>query len=89
MSSIFQDLDYADDIPLVAHTHQYIQDKTNPLSKITKQIGPDINLSQSEIMNVDIGNQKAFKINDQKITETNIFTCLGDSLWRNKQRHKE
>ena len=42
INTVLEDLDFADDIALLSHTHQHLQDKTNRLSKFAKHIGLNI-----------------------------------------------
>ena len=37
------DLDFADDIALLSHTHQQMQDKTTPLETTTAEVGLKVN----------------------------------------------
>ena len=37
------DLDFADDLSLMSHSHQQMQDKTTDLVQISAQVGPIIN----------------------------------------------
>lgn len=61
-----ENLDYADNITLAAHTHQHIiQDKTSKLEAMNIQVVLNINLKKSEIMKIHLENQTATKINDQ------------------------
>lgn len=64
--SMPEDLDYADDIVLLAQTHQHIQEKTSSLHTICRQIG--LNIKKSEIIKVI-----TIKINDQNLTEQIIY----------------
>ena len=48
-SNTLEDLDFADDIALLAHRQQDIQSKTNDLSKIGKTIGLNINGGKNQI----------------------------------------
>ena len=42
-----EDLDFADDLTLMSHTHQHIQDKTSELEKYSGQIGLKINVKKT------------------------------------------
>ena len=44
------DLDFADDLALLSHTHSHIQEKTNRLHIYAKQVGLKINTKKTEVM---------------------------------------
>ena len=41
ISSTLEDLDFADDLALLSHTHHHLQEKTNRLSNFANQVGID------------------------------------------------
>ena len=45
-----EDLDFADDLALVSHTHQHMQEKTTCLSMFARQVGLKISQKKTEIM---------------------------------------
>ena len=45
-----KDLDYADDIALLSHTHSHIQEKTRRLNVFAKQVGLNISRKKTEVM---------------------------------------
>ena len=48
--SYLEDLDYADDVALLLHTHLYIQEKTQRLNTFAKQVGLNISNEKTEII---------------------------------------
>ena len=48
-----EDLDFADDIVLLAHRHQGIQMKTNDLALISRQVGLNINTDKTKLMKIN------------------------------------
>ena len=52
----FEDLDFADDLALVSHTHQHIQEKTSRLSTYAQQIGLKTSQTKTDVMTLNIPN---------------------------------
>ena len=48
--SYLEDLDYADDVALLLHTHLRIQEKTQRLNTFAKQVGLNISNEKTEII---------------------------------------
>ena len=51
--SSLEDLDFADDIALLASRHDHIQEKTNRLSHYANQIGLQINIKKTQEMRIN------------------------------------
>ncbi|XP_073670675.1 uncharacterized protein [Paramisgurnus dabryanus] len=56
LSYTLEDLDFADDLALISHTHQHIQEKTYRINTYAEQIGLRINLQKTEVMTLNIPN---------------------------------
>ena len=69
--------DFADDIALLSHTFQHIQQKTNRLSKYAKYIGLNISETKTEVMTINVSNSTPIKLNGKDLPTTNTFTYLG------------
>ena len=54
--SVLEDLDFADDLAPVSHTHQPIQEKTSRLNTYTQQIGLMISQKKTEVMKLSVQN---------------------------------
>ena len=50
ITQTLEDIDYADDIALLAHRHQDMQGKTDGLVTYSKQIGLNINIEKTKLM---------------------------------------
>ena len=48
INTILEDLDFADDIALLSHTFQHIQQKTNRLSQYAKYMYIGLNISETK-----------------------------------------
>ena len=54
--STLEDLDFADDLALVSHTHDHMQEKTTRLSTFAQQVRLKINQKKTEIMMLNVQN---------------------------------
>ena len=71
-----EDLDFADDIVLLAQRHQDIQTKTQKLDSLGKQIGLNINSNKTKVMKVNAKTDNPVTINDNAIEEGKEFVYL-------------
>ena len=77
INTILEDLDFADDIALLSHTFQHIQQKTNRLSQY---IGLNISERKTEVITINVSNSTPIKLNGKDLPKTNTFTYLGSIL---------
>ena len=54
--STLEDLDFADDLALLSHTHQHMQEKTTRLSMFAQQVGLKISQKKTEVMMLNVSN---------------------------------
>ena len=54
--STLEDLDFADDLALVSHTNQHMQEKTTRLSTYAQQVGLQISKKKKEVMLLNASN---------------------------------
>ena len=78
--STLEDLDFADDIVLLSHTRQHIQEKTDRLSMFSAQVGLKISLKKTEAMCVNVPSPSKIRVAGQDISYTDKFTYLGSML---------
>ena len=78
--SSLEDLDFADDLALLAHTHRHIQDKTTRLNTFSQQVGLNISKTKTEVMTLNVNNPKAVNLNGTEPPITDIFTYLGSTI---------
>lgn len=78
--STLEDLDFADDIALLSHTRQHIQEKTDRLSMFSAQVGLKISLKKTEAMCVNVPSPSKIRVAGQDISYTDKFTYLGSML---------
>ena len=59
MMKNLEDLDFADDITLMSHTYQHIQDKTTAMERKAAKLGLKINVKKTKVMkNINRKNDK-------------------------------
>ena len=77
---MLDDLDYADDIGLLASKHQDIQQKTQQLVQTANTIGLRVNIGKTKVLrkNIRVGNP--ITINNQPLQELDDFTYLGSKV---------
>ena len=75
-----EDLDVADDLALLSHTWQHIQEKTDRLSIFSNQVGMTISLKKTEAMCVNVPSPTEIRVRGQGIPFTDKFTYLGSVL---------
>ena len=75
-----EDLDFADDIALLCHTHTHMQEKTNRLSKFGQHVGLKISQKKTEIMTLNIKSPTTITIEDSNLPQTQEFTYLGSII---------
>ena len=87
--SSLEDIDFADDLALLAHSHQHMQEKTSLLSSYGQQIGLKISLKKSEMMTLNIENPSPILIDNDSIKSTEKFLYLGSTVASNGGADKD
>ena len=80
MLESLDDLEYADDIVLLAEAWRHVQEKLNKLNKYGLQTELRINTNKSETMRINATRDTAFTVNEKDIKDTNVFTYLGATI---------
>ena len=75
-----EDIDFADDIALLAHRQKDIQGKTEDLATYGKQIGLNINSDKTEVMKINSKSNQPLTINNMNVEEVQEFTYLGSKI---------
>ncbi|KAK2191066.1 hypothetical protein NP493_60g03025 [Ridgeia piscesae] len=78
--SQLEDLDFADDLALLSHSHQQMQEKTQLLNTVSTQLGRNINRSKTRIMKANTKNNNPITMNGEPLEETESFTYLGSTI---------
>lgn len=71
------DLDFADDLALLSHTYQQMQEKTNLVSSTAMDIGLNVNINKSKILKINSSSINSVTLNKSKLEEVQSFTYLG------------
>ena len=72
-----EDLDFSDDISLLAHWHEDAQTKLKHVADEAEKVGLQININKTEVMRVDNNRQQAIQLQGKEIKEADSFTYLG------------
>ena len=75
-----EDLDFADDLALLSHTHTHIQEKTNELNTNAKQVGLKISKKKTEMMVLNIPNPRPVRVDETLLPFTDQFKYLGSNV---------
>ena len=75
-----EDLDFADDIALLSHSHQQMHEKSQLLESTAAGLGLKINGPKTKIMRINNKNTNPISIGDQTLEEVDKFTYLGSVL---------
>ncbi|KAL3848197.1 hypothetical protein ACJMK2_019071 [Sinanodonta woodiana] len=78
--SMLDDLDYADDIGLLASKHHDIQQKTQQMVQTANTIGLRVNIGKPKVLRKNIRAGNPSTINDQPLQELDDFTYLGSKV---------
>ena len=78
--STLEDLDFADDVALLSHTHQHMQKKNTRLSMFAQQVGLKISQKKTEVTMLNVSNPSPVKVNGEDLPTTEEFTYLGNTV---------
>ena len=71
------DLDFADDLALLSHTHRQMQEKTNSVKGSSAQIDLHINRGKTKVLKINTMITEPVRLNDDLLEEVNSFTYMG------------
>jgi hypothetical protein len=77
-----EDLDCADDLALLSHSHQQMQDKTVVLDSISAQVGLKIHKGKTKILKINTTNTDQLDLQGNQLEEVEAFTYLGSIIDR-------
>ena len=80
LTSVLEDLDFADDIALMSSRYVDIEDKTNRLVDEAARVGLKINAKKSKVMRINARNNQRMKVNDEQVDDVEEFLYLGALL---------
>ena len=76
-TTYLEDIDFADDISLLSHTKQQMQEKTTKLKEEGEKIGLKINKQKTKIMRMNNRNNNNISIDGDFLEEVDTFCYLG------------
>ena len=74
------DLDFADDIALLSHSHQQMQEKLTELEKRASETGLVISTKKTKVLKANTNSQASVHVNAATLEEVNSFTYLGSTV---------
>ena len=74
------DLDFADDLALLSHNRQQMQNKTTSLASHSSQVGLHIHPDKTKILKINASSTEAVKLGDNNLEEVKSFTYLGSVI---------
>ena len=74
---MLEDLDFTDDLALLSHMHQHMQEKTRRLSKFGQQVGLQISERKTEVVTLNVNAPDPVLLDDQALPSTETFTYPG------------
>ncbi|KAK3515953.1 hypothetical protein QTP86_004679, partial [Hemibagrus guttatus] len=80
LTTALEDLDYADDLGLLAHRHQDIQQKTEKLSEIASTIGLKVNNKKTQVLRKNVTSNTPIAIDGTPLEDVQEFVYLGSKV---------
>ena len=71
------DLDFADDLPLISPSHRQMQDKPTDLARISAQVGLKINKKKTKILRLNSTCKRPIMLEGEGLEEVESFRYLG------------
>ena len=71
------DLDFADDLALLSHQQQQMQEKVNVLTETSERTGLNIHRGKTKLLKINHTSQEPIKIKAESLEEVESFTYLG------------
>ena len=80
MTTMLEDLDFADDLALISSTFKQIQMKIDHLNRNGKRMGLKINTKKTIVMRINVNNNNAVVIDGQEVDHVDSFDYLGAGI---------
>ncbi|VDO59820.1 unnamed protein product [Schistosoma margrebowiei] len=74
------DLDFADDLALLSHTHEQMQMKTASVAAISAPIGLNIHKRKTKVLKFKTDNSNPITLDDETLEDVESFTYLGSII---------
>ena len=87
--SQLEDLDFADDLAVLAPKHIYLQEKTDRLNKFAQQVGLNINAPKTQVMCINATPDAPITVNGHALNYAEEFTYLGSLVSKDNSAQKD
>ena len=78
--SQLDDLDFADDLALLAHSQEQIQEKTSRLRTASMKVGLEIHPRKTQLMKMNTSSTDPVTLGGERLEEVDSFTYLGSII---------
>ncbi|KAK7095931.1 hypothetical protein V1264_005285 [Littorina saxatilis] len=78
--SQLDDLDFADDLTLLSHNQQQMQEKTDILTATSSQVGLNIHKDKTKILKINTTSKEPITLSGSPLEEVQSFTYLGSII---------
>ncbi|PVD22635.1 hypothetical protein C0Q70_15890 [Pomacea canaliculata] len=75
--SQLDDLDFADDLTLLSHSHRQMQDKSSEIQSASAQVGLHIHQGKTKLLKVNTDCEEPIRMDGEPLEEVDAFTYLG------------
>ena len=84
-----EDLDFTNDLALLSHMHQHMQEKTRRLSKFGQQVGPQVSKRKTAVKTLHVNAPALVLLDDQALPSTETCTYLGSVVRQDGGTNKD
>ncbi|VDP73603.1 unnamed protein product [Schistosoma mattheei] len=74
------DLDFADDLALLSHTHEQIQMKRSHIAAVSGSVGLNIHKGKTKVLKYNTENTKPITLDGETLEDVESFTYLGSII---------
>lgn len=80
LQGCLEDLDFADDICLLAHRHSHMQDKMRMVEEMSARVGRKINVRKTKMMRINRSTAQPLLLQHKPIEVVTLFVYLGCTI---------
>ena len=89
LTEVLEDLDFADDIVLLSHTHKDMQSKTHTVQANAQKLGLVINAEKTKSMRINTKSNESIRLGHVDIEDVESFTYLGSRITKDGNSQNE
>ena len=75
-----EDLDFADDLALLSHTHKQMKAKTDELVRVSQTLGLKVHPDKSQILKINCSSKEDIEVSGTCLQNVDTFTYLGSII---------